>query len=91
MVKRSYKSEEVVAKLRQADVLHSQGMTIADAVREIGVSEVTFYRTLETRGLLAVELDALFDGDEADLAMDQRFHDFDHLPAVGDGFQGSVQ
>ena len=41
--------------------------------------------------LLVVELDALFDGDEADLAMDQRFHDFDHLPAVGDGFQGSVQ
>ena len=41
--------------------------------------------------LLAVELDALFDGDEADLAMDQRFHDLDHLPAVGDGFQGSVQ
>ena len=31
--------------------------------------------------LLAVELD---------LAMDQRFHDLDHLPAVGDGFHGSV-
>ena len=41
--------------------------------------------------LLAVELDALFDGDEADLAMDQRFHDLDHLPAVGGGFHGSVQ
>ena len=41
--------------------------------------------------LLAVELDALFDGDEADLAMDQRFHDLDHLRAVGDSFQGSVQ
>ena len=36
------------------------------------------------RYLLAVELDALFDGDEADLAMDQRFHDLDHLPAVGE-------
>ena len=41
--------------------------------------------------LLAIELDALFDGDEADLAMDQRFHDLDHLPAIGDGFHGSVQ
>ena len=41
--------------------------------------------------LLAVELDALFDGDEADLAMDQRFQDLDHLPAVGDGFHGNVQ
>ena len=44
MAKRSYKAEEIVAKLRQVDVLHSQGMTIADAIRRIGVSEVTFYR-----------------------------------------------
>jgi putative transposase len=44
MSKRNYKSEEIVSKLRQVDVLHSQGMTIADAIRQIGVSEVTFYR-----------------------------------------------
>ena len=44
MVKRSYQPEEIVAKLRQVDVLHSQGLTIAGAVREIGVSEVTFCR-----------------------------------------------
>lgn len=44
MAKRSYKPEEIVAKLRQVDVLNSQGMTVADAIREIGVSEVTFYR-----------------------------------------------
>ena len=40
MLKRSYKPEEIVAKLRQVDVLHSQGSTIADAIRQIGVSEV---------------------------------------------------
>ena len=39
MLKRSYKPEEIVAKLRQVDVLHSQGSTIADAIRQIGVSE----------------------------------------------------
>ena len=44
MSKRNYKPEEIVSKLRQVDVLHSQGMTIADAIRQIGVSEVTFYR-----------------------------------------------
>ena len=44
MSKRTYKPEEIVAKLRQVDVLHSQGSTIADAIRQIGVSEVTFYR-----------------------------------------------
>ena len=52
MVKRSYRLEEVVAKLRQVDVLHRQGqrMTIADAVRDIGVSEVMFYRWHEHHG-----------------------------------------
>ena len=44
MSKISYKPEEIVAKLRQVDVLHSQSSTIADAIRQIGVSEVTFYR-----------------------------------------------
>jgi hypothetical protein len=32
--------EEIVAKLRQVDVLTSQGSTVADAVRKIGVTEV---------------------------------------------------
>ena len=31
-------------KLRQVDVLTSQGQSVADAVRSIGVSEVTYYR-----------------------------------------------
>ena len=37
-------AEEIVAKLRQVDVLSSQGKTVADAVRAIGVTEVTYYR-----------------------------------------------
>lgn len=44
MAKRSYKPEEIVSKLRQVDVLHGQGMSMADAIRQIGVSEVSFYR-----------------------------------------------
>ena len=44
MAKKRYKPEEIVGLLRQADVLHSQGMSMADAIRQIGVSEVTFYR-----------------------------------------------
>ena len=35
--------EEIVAKLRQVDVLTGQGQTVADAVRFIGVTEVTYY------------------------------------------------
>ena len=38
------KPEEIVAKLRQVEVLQGQGMTIAEAVRQIGVTEQTYYR-----------------------------------------------
>ena len=38
------KPEEFFGKLRQVDVLVSQGRTVADAVRAIGVTEVTYYR-----------------------------------------------
>jgi putative transposase len=44
MPRKRYKPEEIVAKLRQVDVLVSQGASMADAIRQIGVSEVTFYR-----------------------------------------------
>ena len=38
------KPEEIVSKLRQVEVLQGQGMPIADAVRQIGVTQQTFYR-----------------------------------------------
>jgi putative transposase len=41
---KEYKPEEIVAKLRQVDVLVSQGQNRVDAIRQIGVSEVTYYR-----------------------------------------------
>ena len=44
MGKKVHKPEEIVSKLRQVDVLHSQGMLMADAIRQIGVTEVTYYR-----------------------------------------------
>jgi putative transposase len=43
-IAKKHKPEEVVAKLRQVDVLTSQGAPIADAIRSIGVTEVTYYR-----------------------------------------------
>ena len=42
--KRHTAEQEIVAKLRQVDVLTAQGRSVADAVRAIGVSEVTYYR-----------------------------------------------
>jgi transposase-like protein len=44
MPRKRHKPEEIVAKLRQVDVLVSQGQGIVDAIRQIGVSEVTYYR-----------------------------------------------
>ena len=44
MSRKRPKPEEIVAKLRQADVLVGQGASVAEAIRSIGVSEVTYYR-----------------------------------------------
>ena len=41
MPRKIYKPEEIVAKLRQVEVLTSQGQSAAEAIRSIGVSEVT--------------------------------------------------
>ncbi len=38
-----HKPEEIATKLRQVDVLVSQGSSVADAIRTIGVTEVTYY------------------------------------------------
>ena len=38
------KPEDIVAKLRQIEVLQGQGMTTADAVRHVGTTQQTYYR-----------------------------------------------
>jgi len=44
MARKRHTAEEIVSKLRQVDVLMAQGRPVADAVRTIGVTEVTYYR-----------------------------------------------
>ena len=44
MAGKRFKPEEIVAKLRQVEVLQGQGSTVVDAIRQIGVTEVTYYR-----------------------------------------------
>jgi putative transposase len=55
MARKKYKPEEIVSKLRQADVLLSQGQSSADVVRQLGVSEVTYYRWRQEYGGLKLE------------------------------------
>jgi putative transposase len=50
MPRKHHKPEEIVTKLRQVDVLTSQGKLVADAVRAIGVTEVTYYRWRQEYG-----------------------------------------
>lgn len=44
MAGKRHKAEEIVTKLRQVDVLNAQGKPMAEAIRSIGVTEVTYYR-----------------------------------------------
>jgi putative transposase len=44
MGRKRHTAEEIVSKLRQVDVLTAQGHAVVDAIRTIGVTEVTYYR-----------------------------------------------
>jgi len=44
MGKQRYTVEQIIVKLREAEVHCSQGKTLAEAVRQIGVTENTYYR-----------------------------------------------
>jgi putative transposase len=50
MGRKRHKPEEIVAKLRQVDVLTTQGRSVAEAIRSIGVTEVTYYRWRQEYG-----------------------------------------
>ncbi len=49
-MQRTNPPEEIVTKLRQVEVLTAQGRTVAEAIRSIGVTEVTFYRWRQEYG-----------------------------------------
>jgi hypothetical protein len=52
MASKRHTPEQIVAKLRQVDVLTSQGTSVADAIRQIGVTEVTYGRAAQWGDLL---------------------------------------
>jgi transposase-like protein len=55
MSKRKYTSEEVIHKLREADVVLGQGRSIAQACKQIGVTDQTYYRWRKAYGGLKVD------------------------------------
>ena len=55
MARKRHTPDEIVAKLRQVDVLVGQGQAVAEAIRAIGVSEVTYYRWRQEFGGLKAD------------------------------------
>jgi transposase-like protein len=55
MARKRHKPEEIVAKLRQVEVLTGQGTSVAEAIRSIGVTEVTYYRWRQQYGGLKTD------------------------------------
>jgi putative transposase len=53
--KKKHSPEEIVAKLRQVEVLTGQGTLVADAIRAIGVTEPTYYRWRQEFGGLKLD------------------------------------
>lgn len=50
MPKKRFQPEEIIGKLRQADVLLGQGKKVADVVKALGVTDVTYYRWRQEYG-----------------------------------------
>ncbi len=44
MPRKRYSPDEIIHKLREAEVLLSQGLTVQEAVRQLGIAEQTYYR-----------------------------------------------
>jgi transposase-like protein len=55
MAKKTYTPEQIINKLREAEVLLSQGITIGEASRKIGVTEQTYYRWRREYGGMRIE------------------------------------
>ena len=54
MPRKGFRAEEIIAKLREADVLLGQGKKVAEVVKALGVSEVTYYRWRQEYGGMSV-------------------------------------
>ena len=50
MARRHYRPEEIIAKLREADVLLAEGMKVPEAAKAIGVHVMTYYRWRQEYG-----------------------------------------
>ena len=55
MVKKGFKPEQIINKLREAEILLSQGLTVGEASRKLGIAEQTYYRWRKEYGGMRVD------------------------------------
>ena len=55
MPRRSYTPEKIINKLREVEILLSQGSTMGEAARKIGVTDMTYYRWRREYGGMRIE------------------------------------
>ncbi len=55
MVRKGFKPEQIINKLREAEVMISQGANVSEASRKLGVTEQTYYRWRREYGGMRVE------------------------------------
>ena len=55
MVRKVFKPEQIINKLREAEILLSQGSTVAEASRKLNVTEQTYYRWRKEYGGMRVD------------------------------------
>ena len=55
VARRHYRPEEIIAKLREAEILLAQGLKVPEVVRELSIHEVTYYRWRKEYGGMRVD------------------------------------
>ncbi len=55
MAKKGYTPEQIINKLREAEIHINQGISIAEASRKIGITQQTYYRWRREYGGLRIE------------------------------------
>jgi transposase-like protein len=55
MVRKAFKPEQIINKLREAEIMLSQGSTVAEASRKLNVTEQTYYRWRKEYGGMRVD------------------------------------
>lgn len=54
-MKKSYGAEQIIGLLRQSDILLSQGKSITEICRQLGISDATYYKWRKVYGGLKVD------------------------------------